>query len=139
MFSSKIVRIALLVVFAIGGLWLISRPSNLTPETANRQQAQLALAPGAQRGGNGSNAVVADVNGEAVHGSPVTPAEVDVREIPSRASDVDELYEEYINGRVDIEANEGPISESAVQQLIDESAKQGADNTYCSITNNECF
>jgi len=130
MFSSKIIRIALLVVFAIGGLWLISRPSNLTPETASRQQAQLALAPGI-RGDNVGPVTDIEVSLDrsVQRGRPVSPAEVDVRNVPSRASDVDELFEEYTNGRADIEANEGPISESAVQQLIAESAKQGVDRS----------
>ncbi len=131
MLKSKYVAMALIAVLLLGGGWLMFKTAALTPETAVRQQAvQMALAPG--RPGSVADAAVglADSQDFTIErGEPVTPAIVDVRTIPSRPAAEDELMRAYEEGRVDLDVNEGPISDAAFQALVAESARQGVDKS----------
>ncbi|MBE2220519.1 MAG: hypothetical protein IAF02_03210 [Anaerolineae bacterium] len=126
MFRSKIVRIVVILSILGAGTWLLFQSGTLTPETAVRQEAvQLALAPGRQSGGTG---VVVEQDGPTiVYGEAVSPAVVDVSSLPSRAAEVDKLKLAYESGQMDLDVNEGPVSEAAFQAMVKESALQAVD------------
>jgi hypothetical protein len=133
--SSKIKHIALLFVLAAFGVWLISRPVALTPESLARQEAaQQAFAPGRP---DGSGAVAGSDDPDIVRGLPVVPGEVDLQDVPSAPAEEDELYQRYLNGEIDLEVNEGPVSEAILAALKQESAEQHVDRTVQNYTGDE--
>ncbi|MCP5098496.1 MAG: hypothetical protein GY943_23345 [Chloroflexi bacterium] len=127
MFKSKIFRLLFaMTILLVGGL-LLFQSSKLAPETVMRQEAvQVALAPG--RAGSSSNIAV-DNSQEfsRVFGDAVAPASVDLRTVPSGAAEVDQLKLDYEAGRVDLGLNEGPVSDSAFQSLVEDSMRQRVD------------
>ncbi len=129
MFTSKLFRVSLAMAILLAGGWLLFQTGDLTPEGANRQDAvQMALGPGGIRGGSGQFAEEV-VDGSMTYGRPVEPASVDIGTIPSRAAEVDRLKEAYEKGTIDLEINEGPVSDAAYQAMVAESARQGLDRS----------
>lgn len=126
--SWKWPRFVLLGVVMLAGIWLLSRSVAPAPESAARQQLQLALAPENVR--NGVSADTLDLADPiVVKAPPVLPAAVDLRDVPSRAADVDPMLQAYLNGALDFEINEGPVSEAVFADLVADSARQGIDRT----------
>lgn len=122
----KVSRFALLFLLVGAGVWLVLRSSTLSTETVSRQDAMMALAPG--RSGGGS--LVDDSQAfEIVKGEPVSPAVVNIMDVPSAPADVDRLYDAYLKGQADLEINEGPVSESVFLTLVEESLNQGVDKS----------
>lgn len=125
---SKFLRIGMLFVLFLMGGWILFRPTGVSPETVARQDAvNLALAPGRAGGSNAVDAASDDI--EIVQGDPVSPAVVNMSDIPSGPAEVDELEQRYLAGELDFEVNSGPLSDSAYAALIRESMQQGVDKT----------
>lgn len=129
MFKSKMTGILLFAVILLAGAFLLFQAGDLTPETSSRQEAvQMALAPGRQS--NGGNTIAVERQApEITYGSPVSPAIVDISAIPSRPAEVDKLKEAYETGKLDLDKNEGPVSDAAFQAMVAESEKQGVDRS----------
>ncbi len=120
--------IVLLVLFLMGG-WLLFRPAGVAPETVARQDAvNLALAPGRTSSGNGQ-VVDSAADIQIVRGDLVSPAVVDMNNLPSGPAEQDDLLQRYLSGDIDFEANSGPYSDAVFQNLLAESLNQGVDKT----------
>lgn len=122
-------RFAAAILFVAFGVWIISILATPTRTTASVQDSMMALSP--HRSGDGSDgasdsATAPDV--EFIYGDPVSPAQVNLADIPSRAAAVDDLYQRYLNGELG-EINEGPVDEATFFDLLSESEKQGVDPT----------
>ncbi|MCA9924619.1 MAG: proprotein convertase P-domain-containing protein [Anaerolineales bacterium] len=130
MFKTKILRVVfVLTILLMGGL-LLFQSNKLTPETASRQEAvQIALAPG--RLDSSNNLAAADTGSDLSmqRGRPVLPAVVDVRTLPSRPAEVDRLKQAYELGQIDLDVNEGPVSDAAFLAMLEESKIQPVDPT----------
>jgi subtilisin-like proprotein convertase family protein len=137
MFKSKTFRLFFaLTILLVGGL-LLFQSGKLAPETLIRQEAvQVALAPG--RAGSSSN-VAFDNSQEftRVFGEAVSPASVDLSTIPSRAAEVDRLQQEYEAGRIDLDLNEGPVSDAVFQSMLQESMRQRVDPSVQNYTDGQ--
>ena len=121
MSKPKIITLSLILVLILAGSWLLLQPGHLTPESSNRQEAvQNALAPGRIRGEGGQRVDGPD-KATIVYGDPVSPVAVDIRTLPSRAAEVDKLKEAYETGKLDLDKNEGPVSDAAFQAMVVES------------------
>ncbi|MCA9967728.1 MAG: hypothetical protein KC423_25960, partial [Anaerolineales bacterium] len=132
---SKSVRVALVVSVLLAGVWLISRSSGPAAETVARYDAvQQALAPGRTRGEGGETAVSPEQAAEIVQFTAVRPASVDMSSMPSRPSKEDRLQQQYLAGEIDIEANEGPVSEAVYETLLAESLAQKPDRSVQSYS-----
>ncbi len=129
MSKSKMASILLLAAILLAGGFLIFQSGSLTPETTTRSDAVLmALAPDRQNG-DGNTVSVERNTPQITYGEPVSPAVVDISAIPSRPAEVDKLKEAYETGKLDLDNNEGPISDAAFQAMVAESEKQGVDRT----------
>ncbi len=122
-------RFAAAILFVAFGVWIISILATPTRTTASVQDSMMALSP--HRSGDGSDgasdsATAPDV--EFIYGDPVSPAQVNLADIPSRTAAVDDLYQRYLNGELG-EINEGPVDEATFFDLLSESEKQGVDPT----------
>ena len=130
MFKPKWLGLTLVLgILAVGG-WLLFKTAVPSPESAARQEAvQLALAPGRPNASNGeiigATAVGEDVT--IVHGQAVRPAVVDISTLPSRPAAEDRMKKEYEEGLLDMDENEGPVSEAVYERLVRESAAQPVD------------
>lgn len=133
--SRKLFRITLLIMLVGAGIWAVVRATQLKSETIARQEAVQALAPGQNRTGAVADSAAAD--DEIVRGTSAAPVVVDINSVPHRASDVDRMYEEYINGEREIEANEGPFSESIFAAQVAESLRLGVDKTVQNYDGNQ--
>lgn len=132
MIKSKYIGIGLALVLLFAGGWLLFRTAGLAPETTARQEAvQLALAPGRISANNGEviglTAVGEDIT--LVRGDAVRPAIVNMQDVPSGPATEDRMKKEYEEGLMDIEVNEGPVSDAAYEALLKESAAQPVDRT----------
>ncbi len=59
-----------------------------------------------------------------IKGEPVKPATVDMKAVPSRASAVDRMQQDYLAGRVREAIIEGPVSDEEFAEMIQESLAQ---------------
>ena len=122
-------RFAAALLFVAFGVWIISILATPTRTTASVQDSMMALAPNRSGNGTDGSADLATNPGiEYVYGDPVSPAQVNLADVPSRASEVDDLYQRYLNGELG-ELNEGPVDEATFFDLLSESEKQGVDPT----------
>lgn len=132
---SKSIRGVLVASVLLGGAWLIGRSSDPAAETVARYDAvQQALAPGRARGEGGETAVSPEQAPTIVQFTAVRPASVDMSSMPSRPSKVDRLQQQYLAGEIDIEANEGPVSEAVYETLLAESLAQKPDRAIQSYS-----
>lgn len=132
---SKSIRGVLVASVLLGGAWLIGRSSDPAAETVARYDAvQQALAPGRARGEGGGTAVSPEQAPTIVQFTAVRPASVDMSSMPSRPSKVDRLQQQYLAGEIDIEANEGPVSEAVYETLLAESLAQKPDRAIQSYS-----
>lgn len=124
MFKSRIFRIVLITALLLAGGWLLFQSGDITPETASRHEAvQMALSPGRAQSASGQPGETGpDIS--VVYGALVSPAIVDVSNLPSRPAEVDRLREAYEAGKFDLGINEGPISDAAFQAMLVQSERQ---------------
>lgn len=122
-------KIVVIAIIGIVGIILLVQSAPPAPETIARHEAvQSALAPNRQGNGGANSPAEADAPA-IVYGEPVSPAQVNIQSVPSHAAAVDEMRRAYEAGEIDLDANEGPVSEALFQALLEESAQQGVDPT----------
>ena len=95
---------------------------------ARQTAVQSAFAP--FHSGNGTTSSVGDAEENVItYGDPVSPVEVNLASIPSRAAEVDEMQLAYEAGKLDLDEYEGPVSDAVFHALVEESKLQPGDPT----------
>ena len=107
---ARLLRIAVIGVIVIAGLWLAARSVAPGRESAAREQALQLAAPGRPATGRANGAPLP----ERVVASP---AAVDLRAIPPGVYDPNNQLDRWKRGEIDIKENEGIVSEARMASL----------------------
>jgi hypothetical protein len=116
-------NITLFIIFIllVGGVWLLGRPGELTPESLARVQA---LSP-ASNGDGGQTAVEAiDVPETIIH-EPVAGSAIDLSQLPPEEDKGDSLYQLWQNGEIDLDEVESFLSPEQEALLRETLADKG--------------
>ena len=125
--TSKLGKVIVICILTIAGIILLVQSPTPAPETIVRQEAvQSAYAP--NRLGNNGASSGEPTGSTIISGDPVLPVLVNINSIPHRPAEVDEMRRAYEAGEIDLDENEGPVSEAVFQALLEESKQQGVDS-----------
>ena len=106
--SRKGVSLTVLLVLFLCGVWLLSRPGALRPESVNRLQAIGALAPA---GGGGSQVAGPGNETPIIFHDPVPGVLFDLADAPAGVYDPDNMYDRWMRGEIDLDENESVVPE----------------------------
>ncbi len=110
----NVVSLVMVLVLGAVGIWLLGRPSGLTPESASRQQARLgALAPAGASGAEPAPAAPS----EQTEGQLVEPVVVNLADIPAGVYDPNNQFDRWQRGELDLDENESIVSEAQAEAL----------------------
>lgn len=116
-----LLRISLVMVVVLLGVWFVVKPSSPQPDSATHQQAlRQSLAP---YGAASNAAEQSDFAYEAI-----TPVVVNMADIPANEYDPNNMYDRWLRGEIDLDENEGRISEAELAALQDAALKLKPDS-----------
>ena len=119
MFSKRattFLRISLVVVLLIAGVWLVGRQVAPAAESAARQDAVLQAAPGGR--------AQVDPNAPPLPEMfMVEPTTVDLRTIPAGVYDPNNQFDRWQRGEIDLTENESIVSEARAAELREEALR----------------
>jgi hypothetical protein len=114
---AKALRFVLLITILFIGVWMLTTvPTGPGPEVASRQQAIRALAPVPPEKDRGD---IPPSSGLEL----VSPIEVNIKDIPVGESDPNSQFERWMRGEIDLEMNEGFLSDAEVAALQEAALK----------------
>lgn len=115
MSANKILRVVLLITILTAGVWLLGRPGRLQPEGPARLEAlsSLAASGAAPNGAQGN----IPTGRERVH-NLVMPVTVDFSEVVVDSHDPDSMQERWLRGEIDVDENDGLVSEAEMARMI---------------------
>jgi hypothetical protein len=124
MYLRRSLAVASLCLLLLAGVWLLSRPAQLQPETVARQQAmQRALQSVAPAGvGPGAAVPLAPDETAVLVLEAVEPVNVEMSDVPAGVLDPNNQYDRWLRGEIDLE------SESIVSQVEMEAMRQASLN-----------
>ena len=119
MFSKRattFLRVSLVVVLLIAGVWLVGRQVAPAAESAARQDAVLQAAPGGR--------AQVDPNAPPLPEMfMVEPTTVDLRTIPAGVYDPNNQFDRWQRGEIDLTENESIVSEARAAELREEALR----------------
>ncbi len=114
--ATTFLRISLVVVLLIAGVWLVGRRAAPAAESAARQSAVLQAAPGGRAQVDPNAPPLPDM-------SMVEPTTVDLRTIPAGVYDPNNQYDRWQRGEIDLTENESIVSEAEAAALREAALK----------------
>jgi hypothetical protein len=111
MFSSRFARVALLAVVVAAGVWVLFRGTRIAPEGVARQEAVAGFAP--VSGGRAASTSLDPAQVEG-HSAPVV---VNLRDVAPGIYDPNNQFDRWQRGEIDLEENEGIVSEEEMEAL----------------------
>ncbi|MGH2541367.1 MAG: hypothetical protein ACRDIB_01135 [Ardenticatenaceae bacterium] len=117
--TNRLLRTFLLSTVLLIGAWLLWRPTHLTPETTLAREARAQnAAPGRPtdwQGGIPEGLI--DLGNGAYRYEPISPVVVNLADIPEGVSMDNGLYARWQRGEIDLEENEGGLTQAEVEAL----------------------
>lgn len=113
----KYTTLFVMLIILVGGVWLIKQPAELAPESLTRLQA---LSPLANNGSGQPTGDTADIPEVVIH-EPVSGSAVDLSQLPLEPDTGSSLYEQWLNGEVDLDEEESfltPDQEAILRETL---------------------
>ena len=108
MINKRSMKAIVLSLLLLGGVWLLASSGGPAPETAQRQDALQAMAPG----GSGSGAI-----GETDRPTISRPTVVNLGDIPAGVYDPNNQYDRWRRGEIDLEEELAAFSAAESAEL----------------------
>ncbi len=126
----KISTLLVILILLVGGIWLLGRPGELTPDSLARIQA---LSPTSNNGGSQTESQ-APAGSEVIIHDPVMGSAVDLSELPEEVDTGDSMYQRWLNGEIDLDEVESFITPEQEAELRKTLADKGpSDNIQVPI------
>lgn len=112
--ANKILRLLLLIIILTAGVWLLGRPGRLQPEGPARLEALSVLT---ERDTTSHAQDEIGASGDRVY-EAVMPTTVDFSEVAIHTDDTDSMLERWLRGEIDVDENDGLVSEAEMARMI---------------------
>ncbi|MFZ0548519.1 MAG: hypothetical protein WAM60_23930 [Candidatus Promineifilaceae bacterium] len=117
----KYVASSVIMILLVGGIWLITRPGELTSESLERRQA---LAPFTNIGSGQDSGESADIPDIIIH-DPVPGSAIDLADLPSEVDLGDSQYQRWLKGEIVLEEEESFLTPDQEAELRKALADKG--------------
>ncbi len=130
----RYITIFVMFVLLAGGVWMLSQPGEIAPESLARLQALSPASNSAVGQGQGDGEVV-DVPTEVIVHEPVPGSAIALSELPLEEDNGDSLYQRWLNGEIDLDEVENFLTPEQEAVLRETLADKGPSENIQSPTN----